>query len=198
MRLGIFGGTFDPPHLGHLILAEAAREQLALERVLWAVAGQSPFKVDRPISPALIRAAMVQAAIADNPAFTLSRVDLDRPAPHYTIDMLKLLGQEFPAAEFFFLMGEDSLRDLPRWRNPQDLLALTKLAVLQRPEVETDLSELEVQLPGIAQRVCWIKAPQLELASSDIQRRIREGHSVRYMLPEGVKALIEREHLYKK
>lgn len=196
-RLGIFGGTFDPPHLGHLILAEAAREQLGLARVLWAVAGQSPLKMDRPLSPAATRADLVRAAVADNPAFRLSRVDLDRPAPQYTVDTLRLLGQEFPGSEFFFLMGEDSLRDLARWRDPLEVIRLTWLAVSQRPGTEADLSELESQVPGVSARVCWITAPQLEIASSDIQRRIREGRSVRYMLPPGVSAIIDREKLYR-
>jgi nicotinate-nucleotide adenylyltransferase len=197
VKLGIFGGTFDPPHLGHLILAEAAREQLGLDKVLWAVAGQSPLKRDRVISDEAARVAMVQVAIAGNAGFALSRVDLDRPAPHYTIDTLKLLGEEFPLAEFFFLMGEDSLHDLPRWRTPQDLIALTWLAVLQRPGTDTDLTELNKQVPGVAQRVKWIDAPQLEIASSDIQHRIHEGHSVRYRLPPAVIEIIEREGLYK-
>ena len=96
MRLGIFGGTFDPPHFGHLALASAAHEQLKLDKVLWVVAGQSPLKLDRPLSPAESRVEMVQAAIADNPAFVLSRVDLDRPGPHYTIETLEILSD--PAA----------------------------------------------------------------------------------------------------
>lgn len=197
MRLGIFGGTFDPPHLGHLILAEAAREQLGLDKVLWAVAGQSPLKLGRAISPAAVRVDMVQAAIADNPGFALSGVDLNRPAPHYTVDTLHLLKSEYPAAEFFFLMGEDSLHDLPRWRDPQTLITLTWLGVLQRPGTDTDLTALNQQVPGVAQRVKWINAPQLEIASSDIQRRIEEGQSVRYMLPPAVAEIIEREGLYK-
>ena len=98
VRLGVFGGTFDPPHLGHLILAETARDQLGLDKVLWVVAGQSPLKQDRSVSPAEIRVEMVQAATADNPAFVLSQVDLNRPAPHYTIDTLTRLGREFPNA----------------------------------------------------------------------------------------------------
>lgn len=197
LRLGIFGGTFDPPHLGHLILAEVAREQLELDKVLWAVAGQSPLKLDRAISLPQVRVAMVEAAIADNAGFVLSGVDLNRPAPHYSIDTVKLLKAEYPQAEFYFVMGEDSLHDLPRWRSPQDLIGLTWLAVLQRPGTDTDLSALDKQVPGVAVRVKWINAPQLELASSDIQRRIREGQSVRYMLPPAVAEIIARAGLYK-
>ncbi len=196
-RLGLFGGTFDPPHLGHLILAEAARDQLNLDKVLWIVAGQSPLKLDRQLSPAPIRVEMVGAAIADNPHFALSRVDLDRPGPHYTVETLALLGAEYPNAEFYFLMGEDSLRDLPRWKDPAKLITQTWLAVLQRPGTDTDLSELDTAIPGVSKRVCWVQAPQLEIASSDIQRRIREGRSARYMLPEAVCEIVEREGLYR-
>ncbi len=196
MKLGIFGGTFDPPHWGHLILAEAAREQLQLDQVLWLVAGQSPLKQTQPISPATVRAEMVQAAIADNPNFALSRIDLDRPPPHYTVDSLKLLRHEFPAAEFYFLMGEDSLRDIPRWRNPEELISLTRLVVAERPGVEADLRDVETRAPGISKRVQRIDAPLIALAASDIRRRIREGRTVRYRLPPEVYRIIEREQLY--
>src|SRR3990172_3540106 len=150
MNLGVFGGTFDPPHLGHLILAEAARDQLRLERVLWVVAGQSPLKLDRALSPAESRAAMVQAAIAGEPSFVLSRVDLDRPGPHYTVEALKILARENPGAELFFIMGEDSLRDLPRWRRPGEIIALARLAVCRRPGVSLNLEHLESLIPGVS------------------------------------------------
>ena len=197
MRLGVFGGTFDPPHLGHLILAEAARDQLQLDKVLWVIAGQSPLKQDRILTPAPTRVAMVQAAIADNLAFALSRIDLDRPAPHYTVDTLKLLGAEFLNAELYFLMGKDSLRDLPRWKNPVEIIRLATLVVSQRPGAAMDLSEIELAVPGVSQRVCWLNAPQLEIASSDIQERAREGRTVRYMLPQAVEEIVRREGLYK-
>jgi nicotinate-nucleotide adenylyltransferase len=195
-RLGIFGGTFDPPHLGHLILAEAARDELGLDAVLWAVAGQSPLKLDRPVSPAGVRVALVQAAIAGNDAFRISRVDLDRPAPHYTVETLQLLAASHPRAELYFLMGEDSLRDLPRWRDPQTILQLTHLAVSQRPGANVDLAALEALVPGLSGRVRWVAAPQVEIASSDIQGRIRAGRSVRYMLPAAVYDIIQAEKLY--
>lgn len=198
VKLGLFGGTFDPPHLGHLILAEAARDQLSLDKVLWVVAGQSPLKQDRAISPAEIRAEMVEAAIAGNPAFALSRIDLDRPAPHYTLDTLKLLGREFPNAELYFLMGEDSLADLPRWRSPDEIVGLCWLAVSRRPGTDFSLSAVESAAPGASARIRWIQSPQIEIASSDIRRRIGEGRTVRYLLPPGVHEIIVREGLYSK
>ncbi len=210
MRLGIFGGTFDPPHLGHLILVEEAYTQLSLDRVLWIVSGQSPLKLDRELSPVEARIEMVQAAIADNPRFALSRVDVDRPPPHYTVDTLNILQKEFPRDEFYFIMGEDSLRDLPKWREPREIIKRATLAVLSRPDFRVlthsvsqgarrelgSLDDLESKIPGVSSRVVWINAPQLEIASSDIQKRIREGKSVRYMVADEVRKVIEERRLY--
>ena len=204
MKLGLFGGTFDPPHLGHLILAEEAYTQLSLEKILWLVSGQSPLKLDRPLSPVEARIEMVQAAIADNPHFILSRVDIDRPPPHYTIETLKILEKEFPRDEFYFIMGEDSLRDLPKWHEPHEIIKRATLAVLARPnpsgrkerENPKGLDELESKIPGVSSRVVWVNAPQLEIASSEIQKRIREGKSVRYMMTDKVWRVIEGRRLY--
>jgi nicotinate-nucleotide adenylyltransferase len=196
VRLGIFGGTFDPPHFGHLALAAAALEQLKLDKVLWVVSGQSPLKLDRALSPAESRVEMVQAAIAGEAAFALSRIDLDRPGPHYTVEALEILGRQFPGAELFFLMGEDSLRDLPKWQRPREIIRRARLAVLGRPGAEADLADLERSLPGVAARIVWVNSPRLAIASSDIQRRVREGRSVREMLPPAVLAVVEREGLY--
>ncbi len=197
MRIGVFGGTFDPPHFGHIRLAHAARDQLKLVRVLWVVAGQSPLKLDRQISPAEGRAEMVQAAIAGEPSFVLSRVDLDRPGPHYTVDTLKILAGETPGAELFFIIGEDSLRDLPRWRRPGELIKLAKLAVCGRPGVSANLENLESIIPGLPDRIVWISFDPLEIASSDIQRRRRDGRPVDDLLPAGVLDVIERAGLYR-
>ena len=197
MKLGLFGGTFDPPHQGHLILADESRTQLSLDRVLWIVAGQSPLKLDRPLSPVEARLAMVQTAIADNPHFVLSRADVDRPPPHYTIVTLQILQKEFPHDEFYFIMGEDSLRDLPRWREPHEIIRRTMLAVLKRPGNHFDLADIEAKVVGVSSRVVWVPAPQLEIASSDIQRRIREGKSVRYMVTDEVRRVIAERRLYK-
>lgn len=196
LKLGIFGGTFDPPHIGHLILAEEAREQLALEKVLWVVAGQSPFKQDKPLSPPEVRAAMTRAAIGDNPSFEVSRFDLDRPTPHYTVDLLRLLRGQFPQARLHFIMGEDSLVDFPRWREPQEILKMARLAVSQRPGADNALQPVLQAMPELMNSVDWVKAPQLEIASSEIQRRVRNRQTVRYMLPPAVIEIIWRENLY--
>lgn len=198
LKIGVFGGTFDPPHLGHLALASAALEQLRLDKVLWLVAGQSPLKLGRRLSPAEVRAEMVQAAIAHHPQFSLSRVDLDRPGPHYTVEALALIVGEFPGAELYFIMGEDSLQDLPRWHDPGGIIARARLAVHDRPGAEVDMRELESAIPGVAAQVVWVQSPPLAIASSDIQNRFAIGRPVQHLLPEGVWAIIQRERLYQK
>jgi len=194
--LGILGGTFDPPHIAHLVMAEQACEQLKLERVLFVPAGQQPLKHNRTTTPVELRVAMTQLAIAGNPAFELSRVDVDRPGPHYTADMLKLLREAYPGSLLYLLIGSDSLHDLLHWRDPARIVAQARLAVMRRPGFAPDMSALEVALPGIAERVEWVDAPGLDVSSSDIQRRVREGRSIRYLVPRAVESLIVEQGLY--
>jgi len=195
--LGVIGGTFDPPHYGHLVLAENARVQLRLDRVFFVLAGQPPHKPDRPITPAHHRVAMVEAAIGDNPAFALSRVDLDRPGPHYTVEMLALLQREYPEAELFFLIGGDSLAEFLDWRDPAGIVREARLAVMQRSGWEPDLAALERAVPGLRERLVWLDAPYLDIAASDLRRRVREGLPLRYLVPPPVEAYIHRHHLYR-
>jgi nicotinate-nucleotide adenylyltransferase len=195
-RLGILGGTFDPPHYGHLALAENARVQLSLERVLFVPAGQQPLKRARLTSPVHHRVAMVEAAIAGNAGFGMSRVDVDRPGPHYTDDMLALLHEAHPEAELFFLVGGDSLAQLPEWRDPADIVRQARLAVMPRLGWEVDVVALERAVPGIQQRLTWLDAPHLDIAASDLRRRARAGLPLRYLVPPGVEAYIHEFHLY--
>jgi nicotinate-nucleotide adenylyltransferase len=194
--LGILGGTFDPPHYGHLALAENAHVQLQLDRVLFVPAGQQPLKRDRDITAAHHRAAMVEAAIADNPDFALSRVDLDRPGPHYTTDTLALLRKAYPGAELFFLIGGDSLAQLVAWHDPIGIVQRARLAVMPRPGWEVDLEELEQTVPGIRERLVWLDTPCLDIAASDLRRRARQGLSLRYLVPPAVEAYIHKHRLY--
>ncbi len=194
--LGILGGTFDPPHYGHLALAENGRAQLGLDRVLFVPAGQQPLKLNQDITPAHHRAAMVEAAIADNPAFALSRVDLDRPGPHYTTDTLALLQETHPQATLFFLIGSDSLAQLDAWHDPAGILQQARLAVMQRPGWEVDMTKLEHAVPGIGERVVWLDTPCLDIAASDLRRRVRQGLSLRYLVPPPVAAYIHKHRLY--
>lgn len=195
-RLGVFGGTFDPPHYSHLILAEEARAQLGLARVLWLPAGRSPFKQYRDITPVDVRLQMVSVAIADNPAFGISQVDIQREPPHYSADTIRLLQAEYPRAMLFWIMGEDSLRDLPRWHRAEEFVRSCELAVLGRPGVEADISEVEQALPAVNGRIHWVHAPQMEISSKDIRERIRAGRPVRYLLPPAVRAIIRAQRLY--
>jgi nicotinate-nucleotide adenylyltransferase len=198
VRLGIFGGTFDPPHLGHLILAEVAADSLDLATVLFVPAADPPHKAAATIrASAAHRLAMVERAVAGNARFAVSRVDMDRPGPHYSVDMLRLLRAQYPGVEFFFLIGSDSLRDLPTWSRPAELVRLAALGVMRRPGSMPDLGELERRIPGLRQQVCWIDAPLIELAASQLAASIAAGHSVRYQVPDAVRAYIEEHSLYR-
>ncbi|HOT91370.1 MAG TPA: nicotinate-nucleotide adenylyltransferase [Anaerolineae bacterium] len=197
-RFGIYGGSFDPPHYGHLALAETARVQLHLDSVLFVPAGEPPHKRDRLLSPAEDRAAMTAAAIADNPAFMLSRVDLDRPGPHYTVDMLAQLRVQYPDTDtWFLLLGEDSLHDLPTWYNPQGILEQAYLAVMPRLSKRADLAELTAILPALAEKLTWLDIPPINFSSTDLRRRVREGLPLRYLVPPAVETYIHIHGLYR-
>jgi nicotinate-nucleotide adenylyltransferase len=197
IRLGILGGTFDPPHIAHLVIADQARSQLSLSCVSLVPAGQPPHKLDRPITPIEHRLAMTQLAIAGDPGLALSRVDVDRPGPHYTADTLALLRATHPDDELYLLIGSDSLRDLTAWREPARIVAQARLAVMRRPDADLDISRLESALPGISGRVDWLDAPWLDISSSDIQRRVRAGLSIRHLVPAAVERYIVEHQLYK-
>jgi nicotinate-nucleotide adenylyltransferase len=193
MRIGIFGGTFDPPHVGHLILAEECRTQLNLDLLLWVVTDNPPHKRYVNISPIEDRVKLVQKAIKGNDAFDLSRVDIDRPGPHFAIDTVNILKQEYPGAQIFYLMGGDSLHDLPTWNRPQDFIKTCDgIGVMRRHADQVDLASLESVLPGISQKVLIVDAPILEISSKQIRQRITDNQGFRYYLRDAVyKAVIE-------
>lgn len=196
-RVGLFGGTFDPPHVGHLILASEAKSQLELTRVLWTVTPDPPHKQDQPITSLEHRLAMVQLAIQDNPSFELSKIELERPGPHYTVDTIRLLAEQNPEAEIVPIIGGDSLQDLPTWHRPQEILyAAHWVGVMRRPGEETNLQALERELPGISSKVHYVDAPLLEIASREIRDRVAEGKPFRYYLPLPVYKYINEHHLY--
>jgi nicotinate-nucleotide adenylyltransferase len=198
MKLGVFGGTFDPPHLGHQILAAEALHQLGLEQVLWVLTSNPPHKQERLILPLSIRLELLEAAVSDNPGFEISRVDIDRPAPHYALDTVRLLKQAYPGHQIVYLMGGDSLRDLPNWHKPQDFVAESDhLGVMRRPEDAIDLQTLEARIPGVSAKVTFIDAPQIEISASFIRRRIAESGPFRYYLPQTVYQIIEAKGLYR-
>jgi nicotinate-nucleotide adenylyltransferase len=196
-RVGLFGGTFDPPHVGHLILASEARSQLELTRVLWTVTPDPPHKQDQSITALEHRLAMVRLAIQDDPGFELSDVELNRPGPHYTIDTIKLLAQQNPDAEIVPIIGGDSLNDLPTWHQPKEILyAAHWVGVMRRPGEETNLDALERELPGIRSKIHYVDAPLLEIASREIRERAATGKPYRYYLPGAVYEYVEGHHLY--
>jgi nicotinate-nucleotide adenylyltransferase len=197
-RLGILGGTFDPVHHAHLVAAQEARHQLELDRVLFVPAGAPPHKPNRPLSPARHRLRMLELATADQPHFAISRVDLDRPGPCYTVDTLALLRSEWgPTPTFFFIEGTDSLVDIPTWYQPQRLLDLCELVVVKRVGVELDLPQLERQLPGITSRIHWVQMPLLEISSTSLRARVRAGRPISYLVPPAVEAYIREHGLYR-
>lgn len=197
-RIGLFGGTFDPPHLGHLILASEAKSQLELTRLLWTVTPDPPHKQEQPITPLEHRLAMVRLAIGDNPSFELSEVELERPGPHYTVDTIKLVADQNPGAEIVPVIGGDSLQDLPTWHQPREILyAAHWVGVMRRPGEETNLEELERELPGIRSKLHYVDAPLLEIASSEIRSRVATGKPFRYYLPDPVYKYINEHHLYR-
>ena len=198
MRIGVFGGTFDPIHMGHLVAAEESWAQLELERVVFVPAGLPPHKLDEVITPAEHRLAMVELAIASNPHFTLSRVDIDRFGPCYTVDTIEILRAKWgPEAEIYFIMGSDSLGEILTWHKPERLIRLCRLAVVKRPSYEVDMEELERCLPGITMRVKFINSPTLNISSTDIRRRVREGLPIKYQVPEAVERYIYEHGLYR-
>jgi nicotinate-nucleotide adenylyltransferase len=196
-RIGVLGGTFDPVHLGHLILAEEARDQLDLSAVYFVPAGDPPHKQGRRLAPAEDRLRMIELAITANEAFRASRADVDRPGPHYTLDMVQIVQAQLPSrSELYFLMGYDSLAEFPTWHRARELLAACHLVALTRHDVPLDWDYLEAHLPGIRERVTLLDMPELEIASHQIQERIRAGRTIRYLVPEGVCSYIEDRGLY--
>lgn len=198
VRIGILGGTFDPPHIGHLILAQEAWALLKLDCVYLVPAGAPPHKRGEPLSPACHRRRMVELAIADNSHFLLSAVDIDRPGPHYTIDMMRLLRDAHPpGTELYFLMGLDSLADLPNWHQADRLIANCQLVALSRYGYTVDWEQLEAALPGVQERVIQLPMLELEIASHVIQQRVRQGLPIRYQVLPVVEAYIQEQRLYR-
>ncbi|MDX1436245.1 MAG: nicotinate-nucleotide adenylyltransferase, partial [Anaerolineales bacterium] len=197
-RLGIFGGTFDPPHLGHLILGQEACFQLDLDRLLWVVTADPPHKTDSQLAPVEARMAMVLAAIEGNAYFELSRIEVDRPGPHFAVDTLRLLRERYPDDELIYLIGGDSLRDLPDWNEPLEFIqTYDALGVMRRPDDQVDLDRLEAVLPGLTERLRFVDAPLLDISSSQLRRRIRAFHPVQYYMPPAVLELIIERRLYR-
>jgi len=195
--IGIFGGTFDPPHIGHLILSAETHAQFGLDRLLWVVTPNPPHKQGQPITSLEHRLAMVALAISDNPRFELSTVEIDRPGPHFALDTVKIISEQNPHADLVYLMGGDSLRDLPSWHCPTDLVAaLCFIGVMRRPGDSINLPALEKNIPGLTNKVRYVDAPLLDIAAHEIRLRIADGRPFRYFLPPKVFNYIVEHNLY--
>jgi nicotinate-nucleotide adenylyltransferase len=197
-RVGIFGGTFDPIHIGHLILAEEAHFQLGLDCVYVVPAGDPPHKRHRRLTPAAQRIHMCKLATADIDYIVISSLDADRPGPHYTSDMVRLMRRKVgPETELYFLMGLDSLRDLPAWHEAAWLVENCRLVALNRHDVTLDWDALEAALPGVRVKVTILDMPELEISSNALQQRVRTGQPIRHQVPRAVEEYINAHGLYR-
>ena len=199
--VGIMGGTFDPVHIGHLAAAEEARDALGLERILFVPAGIPPHKRARDITEAAHRVAMLELAIVGNEAFGLSRVELDRAGPSYTLDTVEQLAAETRRAageaDLTVILSAESFRGLPTWHQPERLLALARIAVVPRGGFPPPgRAWLEQHFPGCEARVSFLDAPHLRLSATEIRDRVGAGRSIRYLVPDAVIAYIEDHGLY--
>jgi nicotinate-nucleotide adenylyltransferase len=199
MRLGIFGGTFDPVHFGHLVLAEQCREQCALDEVWFLPSGSPPHKDDNGISDGEQRADMLEFAVAGHSAFKVNRLELKREGTTYTVDTLSSLMADDASRELFFLIGGDSLNDLPTWREPWRIAELARIVAVNRGDRPiADVEPLRAQLGDeVAERITLATMPGIDLSSTDIRQRVRAGNSIRYMTPRAVEAYIHEHGLYR-
>jgi nicotinate-nucleotide adenylyltransferase len=194
MRVGVLGGTFDPVHIAHLVIAEHAREELSLDLVLFIPAGDPWRKSHREITPAHHRLEMLKLAIAGNDAFGVSDLELRRDGPTYTADTLATLAGERLDDAFWFIVGADALADLPNWHEPGRIVKHARLAVAPR-----DVQEANVVAEGVAEfrdRIDLFHAPRMEVSSTDIRARVKAGRSIRYLVPEAVRGYIADHRLY--
>lgn len=194
-RTGILGGTFDPPHLGHLLIAEQARDQLELDSVVFVPAGRPPHKTSPHMTDAMSRRDMVEAAIARNSSFQLSTSDLDLAAPSFTFELLERLADTRTHGQLVFIMGEDSLYEFGTWKNPERILELASLAVARRP-LSPRVVRANPNVSGLARRLEWITSPSCDISSTDIRHRVQTVQSIRYMVPDEVRSYIEVHGVY--
>ena len=200
-RIGVMGGTFDPVHYGHLVIAEEVHAALHLSEVVFIPAGQPPHKTGHRITETQHRLAMLELALASNPHFRISLMEIERTGPSYTVDTLRTLREHLGMdISLFFIIGWDSLEELHTWYRASDILTLvTRLVAVRRPGYEEDAEYnrvLEQRLPGILQRLLVVQAPQLEISATDLRQRVAEGRPIKYQTPEAVETYIKQNRLY--
>ena len=198
MRLGVYGGTFNPVHYGHLLAAEQCREQCRLDEVWFVPASVPPHKPHDAIAPGAQRAEMLELATAGHPRFRVSRIELDRDGPSFTVDTLQQIAGEEPARELYLLVGGDMLADLPTWREPARILELAEVLVVNRGRREPDPRIVTSSLGDhVADRFQVVSMPGIDLSASDIRKRVQAGRSVRFMTPRAVEMYIHQHELYR-
>ncbi len=198
MNIGVLGGTFDPIHNGHIIVAEETRVRLNLAEVLFVPAGQPWLKEDSSILAAEHRVQMVRLAIANEPCFKLSTMEIDRPGPSYTVDTIaELKAQLGSGDELFFILGWDSLAQLPQWREPSRLIKMCHLVAVPRPGYSLpDLNSLEAIIPRLSRSLILLEKPEVDIDATGIRKRVAQGLSIRHLVPEPVDGYIRQHKLY--
>ncbi len=195
--IGLLGGTFDPIHHGHLAIASEVLHALELDQVLFVPAGRPPHKPDQIISSDAERLRMLELAIAGRSGFGISMLDLERNGPSYSVDLLRAFRAANPAVEPVFILGADSLVDLPNWRDPDEIARLARIAVAGRPGVTVDMATLEMEIPALRGRVTFVDVPLLDISSRDLRQRVRDEQPIWYLLPRPVEEYIEKQGLYR-
>jgi len=196
VNIGVLGGTFDPIHIGHLIVAEEARVKLRLAEVLFVPAGQPWLKQDRDVTQAVHRVEMVRRGIADNPNFKLSTLEVNRPGPSYTVETLTMLRKQLGSeASLFFILGRDTLAELPLWKEPEKVVQLCRLVFPPRLG-SRDLKHLEKAMPGLLDQVIQLDMPVIGISSSEIRQRLAQRLPIRYLVPPEVERYIAEQRIY--
>lgn len=195
--IGVFGGTFDPIHHGHLLIAGELLYRLGLDKVLFLPAGRPPHKTDQDITPDDHRVHMLESAIEGDPTLDISYVDIERSGLSYTAESMRIHKERYPDREVMFLMGQDSFRDLPHWHEPGRIAELVRIGVAMRPGIVVDVENIFHRIPEVEDRVVFVDVPLIQIASSDIRRRVRSGEPIRYHVPVQVEAYIYEHGLYR-
>jgi nicotinate-nucleotide adenylyltransferase len=198
MKKGIFGGTFDPIHNGHLAIVEEVRRLLSLDEIMFVPAGHPRLKPASPVATPEQRLHMVRLAISGSPYYSLSTVEIERPGPSCSVDTVaELRGQLDKNGELYFILGQDSLAGLPRWREPERLVRMCRLVAVPRPgHPLPDVEALEASVPGLTESIIRLDAPHIDISASDIRERVSRGLPIRYLVPEAVADYIAEQGLY--
>lgn len=193
MDIGLFGGSFNPPHVAHCIVAETVRDQFGFEEIWWVPSHHPPHKTEEELASAEHRLAMTQRATADHPAFRVCDIEIRREGVSYTVDTLRILQDEYPDVSFWLIIGSDSLRSFGAWHRPDEIIERVPIVVYKRPGAISSVVD-----PRFANHVRFADAPLLEVAGTEIRARRRSGRSIRYLVPDSVRAYIEEHGLYRR